>query len=142
MNAEKREELIQEHEEALIRVFIKKERRERYRTQLNLIKKRPAFLDRLSHRFPDDIDARSQQNPVLLADVNAEWTGQVTSDHPCVVLALEDRFDRRVIVVDALRSQLVDASFGILVSVIPGNLVFYSDELACEVIVLRNRARN
>tara|TARA_B100000676_G_C17672855_1_gene627331 strand:+ start:459 stop:560 length:102 start_codon:yes stop_codon:yes gene_type:complete len=26
MNAEKREELIQEHEEALIRVFIKKER--------------------------------------------------------------------------------------------------------------------
>ena len=79
---------------------------------------------------------------MLLADVNAEWTGQVTSYHPCVVLALEDRFDRRVIVVDALRSQLVDASFGILVSVIPGNLVFYRDELACEVIVLRNRARN
>jgi hypothetical protein len=51
-------EVSLEHQRALVMAFIHPSRRERYSSQLNSEKKRPKFLDRLNHRFLEDLDDR------------------------------------------------------------------------------------
>ena len=120
------EDTSSEHETAFVNAFITRDRRERYRSQLALRKKRGAFLDRLNHRFTDDLDERyvcaspSLSLPPL--------------DGLCYIMASEDQYDGKVVSVAEATEILRAAYFGIVISYLPGSLAAYKDEAPADVI--------
>ncbi len=119
---------LSEHETAFINSFVLRDRRERYRSQLASRKKRGQFLDRLNHRFLDDIDPRF---------VAVSPSHPLPSSHEhCYVIASEDRYDSTTVAARDADTVLRGALFGILVSYIPGKLLAYKDEAPASIIWL------
>lgn len=122
------DELSLEHENAFVMAFIRAERRERYMSKLNHAKHRAGFLDRLNHRFLVDIDPRFI--------VEAPQLHDPLSATSCYIMASQNQLDRRL-VAPAIAQEFLDAAtFGILVSYLPGRLAAYKDESPSDVIWL------
>lgn len=119
---------LTDHESAFIDIFVIGERRDRYRSQLASRKKRSAFLDRLNHRFLNDIDRR----------LVGKSPGHVLPPPSvsCYVIASEDRFDATFVPAEGVESLFAYALFGMLVSYIPGKLLAYKDESPAEIVWL------
>ena len=117
-----------EHESAFVDAFVVRERRDRYRTQLASQRKRGKFLDRLNHRFLDDIDQRF----VALTPGHA-IPGPSAQ---CYVIASEDGYDATLVSVSDVDAMFAEAMFGLLVSYIPGKLAVYKDEAPADVVWL------
>ena len=125
------DDLALEHESAFIRAFIIRERRERYLSQLSRPKKRTKFLDRLNHQFHKDLDSRwisGSQPPAVPA-----------ANHLCYIIASEGEYDGRIVPARDVSDILSAASFGIVVSFVPGKIAAYKDEAPSDVIWLHRR---
>jgi hypothetical protein len=118
--------LAKEHESAFVNAFILRELRERYRTQLSSRKKRGSLLDRLNHRFIDDLDDRYlQTSPKRTIPA---------PDQLCYLISSESQYDGRLVPCSDVSGILRSAQFGIIVSYIPGKLAAYKDEAPAGVI--------
>ncbi len=117
-----------EQESAFIDAFVIRERRDRYRSQLASLKKRGAFLDRLNHRFLNDIDKR-----FIVSSPRCTLPGP---NAQCYVIASEDRFDSTYIPTAQVDETFSAAVFGMLVCYIPGKLAAYKDEAPADVVWL------
>lgn len=114
---------LNEHEAALIQAFIRPERQEMFIHRMSSDKRR-RFLDRLNHRFIDDL------NPAFVKhrqDFSRRVLGNPES--PCYLMADEQDYDARTVTVSEAFNILHAAYFGIIVSFIPGRLVYYKDEV-------------
>ena len=106
--------------------FILASRRERYNSQLNSEKKRPRFLDRLNHRFLEDLDDRFIiANPRFYDPLKAV---------SCYIIADQNQFDGKLVSPIVAQAYLDSATFGIVVSYLPGKLAAYKDESPSEII--------
>ena len=120
------EDIAIEHEAAFVNAFIDRKRRERYRAMLASRKKRGAFLDRLNHRFTDDLDDRYVcASPTLTIPA---------ADKLCYIIASEDQYDGKVVSVSEATEILRAAHFGVVISYLPGSLAAYRDEAPADVI--------
>jgi len=120
------DDLAAQHETAFVNAFIVRERRDRYRTQLSSRKKRGSLLDRLNHRFSDDLDDRYVRSSPSHAIPPA--------DQLCYIIASEDQYDGKIVPVSAVDDILLSAYFGIVISYLPGKLAAYKDEAPARVI--------
>lgn len=117
------------HESSLIQSFIVAERRDRYRLKLRDHKKRAAFLDRLNHRFLDDVDARFVvDKPTCKVPVG---------DSSCYLIASEATLDAMWVAASDVSAVLLDVQFGIVVSYLPGKLIAYKDESPSKIVWLQ-----
>ena len=82
-----------------------------------------AFLDRLNHRFLDDLD------PDCIEDLQ-DYSGTVLArpELSCYVIADEDAYDRKTVSVREALETLATAYFGVVVLFIPGKLACYRDK--------------
>ncbi len=117
-----------EHQHAFVAAFILASRRERYNSHLNCEKKRPRFLDRLNHRFLQDLDDR-----YIIANPRFHDPLEAVS---CYIIADETQFDGQFVSPPVAESFLDSATFGIVVSYVPGKLAAYKDEAPSEIIWL------
>lgn len=119
------------HEEAFVASFIVHERRERYLSKLRSKKNRPEFLNRLNHHFLHDLDDR-----FVVASPSLHNVFDATL---CYVIADEVKFDGQLVTPDIADEMLADATFGIVVSYIPGKLAAYKDEVPAPLIWLERK---
>ena len=122
------DEVSLEHQHAFVMAFILAARRERYSSQLNSEKKRPRFLDRLNHRLLDDIDDR-----YIIAKPRFHDPQKAVS---CYIIADQTQFDGKLVSPEVAQAFLDSATFGIVVSFLPGRLAAYKDESPSEIIWL------
>jgi hypothetical protein len=125
------ESLSRMHEEAFVASFIVPERRERYLTKLRSKKHRPAFLNRLNHHFHRDLDDR-----FVVASPNSHRIPDTTL---CYVIADETQFDGQLVTADVAEEMLNSATFGIVVSYVPGKLAIYKDEVPAGLVWLERK---
>lgn len=119
---------MQEHEAALIRSFVIADKQQRYESKLSSAKHRKAMLDRLNHQFLADLDSR------FIVRGKDLWPA---SQGDCYVLADGSELDQRLLSLAEARGALRDASFGMVVSFIPGKLACYQGEAPAELVWLR-----
>lgn len=119
-------EVSLEHQHAFVMAFILASRRERYNSQLNSEKKRPSFLDRLNHRFLEDLDDR-----YIIANPRFHDPLKAVS---CYIIADQNQFDGKLVSPIVAQTYLDSATFGIVVSYLPGKLAAYKDESPSEII--------
>ncbi len=117
-----------EHEDAFVTAFILPDRRDRYRTKLRSPKERRAFLDRLNHRFIPDLDDR-----FIASDCDRN---EGADANLCYVIADEEKFDGKLVTPEIANEFLESATFGIVVSYVPGKLAVYKDESPSEALWL------
>jgi len=124
-------EPLNEHELAFIQSFIRRERRERFRSQMASPGKRPRFLNRLNHRFADDLDPR-------FIVPSHDFTARVLKrpKAACRVIASQAEYDGRSVTAAEAIEILREAMFGIVVSFVPGKLACYKDEAPADPIWL------
>jgi hypothetical protein len=118
---------------AFIRAFVRRDRRDRYLSKLvsGSQKGRRQLLDRLNHRLPDDLDSRLVRDP-------GQFDGPVAgkSQVVCHIIADEEQYDGKDVSVADAFAILRSASFGVIVSFIPGKLACYKGEAPSEVVWL------
>jgi hypothetical protein len=117
-----------EHETAFVQSFINRTRRERYLTKLASRKNRRTFLDRLNHQFHGDLDARYISRDALT------WPDSLNQ---CYILADDVQFDGKLLSSSEAADAISSASFGIVVSFVPGKLACYQDEASSDLIWLK-----
>jgi hypothetical protein len=122
------ENLSLHHEVNFVRSFILPERRDRYLTKLGNIKTRSTFLNRLNHKFVDDLEKRYI--------VECPKLQKPPSTNLCYVMADEQLFDGKLVTPEIANEFLHSAYFGIVVSFIPGKLAAYKDESPSKIIWL------
>jgi len=125
-----REEHAIEHETAFFKSFIIPERRARYLTKLSSRKSRRSFLDRLNHQFHKDLDDR------FVVHGTRPWPND---DHRCYILADETQYDGTLVTASEAADAVSSASFGIVVSFIPGKLACYKDESPSDIVWLQHQ---
>ena len=114
-----------EHESEFVRSFVVPERRERYLSKLASAKHRRAILDRLNHQFLGDLDSR------FVVRGKQPWP---TNQDKCYIFADESEYDQRLVTIAEAEEALSAASFGMVVSFVPGKLACYKDEAPSEVV--------
>src|SRR5438132_292731 len=126
-------ESVNEHEAAFIRAFVRREQRERCLTQIASSSRRgrQRFLDRLNHRFADDLDPRFVRD-----SRQVDNRIRKKPSLPCHVIADEKQYDGRDVAVTEAFEILGLACFGIIVSFIPGKLACYKGESPSDIIWL------
>lgn len=119
------DESLNEHETAFIEAFVRPERRQMFTREMSVPQRRRRFLDRLNHRFLDDLDPDWVKQ-------RQDYSGHVLADPSlsCYVIADEERYDSKTVRVSEAFDILHLASFGVVVSFIPGKLAYYKDEAA------------
>jgi hypothetical protein len=116
-----------DHETAFVQTFIRRERRDRWLSKLSLSKHRRSFLDRLNHSFRDDLDERfiSVESRVWPVDIER-----------CYMIADESEYDGRHVTSAEAADAVSSATFGIVVSFVPGMLACYKDESPSDIVWL------
>jgi hypothetical protein len=131
---------MNEHEQAFVAAFVLSERRERYFSLLSSVKRRAKFRLRIAHHLVHDLDSRylySEDNLPEEVSIKIrrllEHLGQlsVTSYIMCEDSAL----DGQEMTLGKAEAEW-DALCGIIISVIPGKLVYYRPERPNENYVL------
>ncbi len=115
---------LNEDEAAFIRAFIRPERQETFIRQMASPRWRRRFLDRLNHRFLDDlaperVKKSHNYSGIVLASPEAH----------CRVIADEEEHDGKCVSVTEALGILHSAYFGVVVLFIPGKLACYRDEV-------------
>lgn len=124
------DELALEHEKQFVDSFILRERRERYLGKLSSRKNRRQFLDRLNHGLRGDLDGR------FLSQAGRAWPHNMQQ---CYLIADEEQFDGRFVPASEALVLLGEASFGLIVSFLPGKLACYQDEQPSGLLWLERR---
>jgi hypothetical protein len=117
-------EELNEDEATFIRAFIRPERQETFLTQMASSQWRRRFLDRLNHRFLDDLVpecVRKSHDCSGIVLANPETS--------CFVIADEEAYDGKSVSVKDAFKLLGTAYFGIVVLLLPGKLACYRDEV-------------
>jgi hypothetical protein len=132
---------MNEHEFEFVMSFILREKRARYLQLLSKPKRRSKLLERLNHRLDIDysfaIPFRANAAPSITALV-----AQLGAGPTCHVTADACRYDGEEMAHDDAVMFAFLHQFGILLSFIPGKLVFYKPESPSLGFVLRTgRAR-
>ena len=122
------DDLSLEHQNAFVVAFIHPERRDRYLAKLKSAKDRSRFLDRLNHRFLSDLDDRYIVASPRLHDPRTTPS--------CYIIADQNQFDGKLVTPVVAQEFLDAATFGIVVSYIPGKLAAYKDESPSEILWL------
>lgn len=117
-----------EHQQAFVMAFILAAQHERYSLQLHSEKQRRGFLDRLNHRFLFDLDDR-----YLVA--NRRFHDPLAAIS-CYVIADQTQYDGKLVSPNVAQTFLDSATFGIVLSYLPGRLAAYKDESPSRIIWL------
>jgi len=119
------------HEEAAIRAFVVKERRERFLELLPDPKQRHKITASLAHPNPAWFDSRCVK-PIPPAHSGAAGISKLLhakgAGKSCWVISEDRRFDGRELALDSVLSELVGYGMGTIVSCIAGKLAFVESE--------------
>lgn len=124
-----KDDIANRHESGFVGSFILPSRSERYLSKLSSSKHRKTFLDRLNHKFIDDLDNR------YTSSATRPWPDGVDK---CYVIADEQEFDGQLISPKEAKEILESAYFGIVVSFVPGKLACYRGESPSDLIWLEH----
>lgn len=116
-----------DHETAFVQTFIRRERRDRWLSKLSSRKHRRSFLDRLNHRFLDDVDER-----FMFVESRA-WPADIER---CYMIAHESEYDGKHVTSAEAADAVSSATSGIVVSFVPGMLACYKDESPSDIVWL------
>lgn len=112
-------------EEATIRAFMRKERRERWVAGLASAKRRPRMLDKLNHT--DDIDEKHATVLPGGADIESELRRRGAGEICHVISDNADLDGRDLSLGEALR-KMEEGTWGTLICCVPGRLAYYMSE--------------
>lgn len=118
----------QQHLTAFVQAFIRPELQPRYLGKLTNAKTRASFLDRLNHKFIDDLDRR------FIVDAPKP---NFRSASACYVISNERKFDHQLVTQDVADDFRLQAQFGMVVSYLPGQLAVYQMEAPARTVWLR-----
>jgi hypothetical protein len=120
------------HEQALVTEFISAHRRDRYLLLLSSAKRRGTFRNRIAHALLWDLDARylHEENNLATNLANAiqrllERAGKANA--PCHVMCEDTALDGQEMTLGEAE-QRCNGLCGIIISVVPGKLVYYRPE--------------
>jgi len=125
------------HEEALIRTFFVRNRRERLLSLLSSQKRRKEALALLSHlrdldpRFARRLES-AQQSPEIIAQV----LRKKGAPSVCHVISEHHSLDGRIMLLTQALESIVGSGIGTLLSCIPGQLAYYEGEEPSERYIL------
>jgi hypothetical protein len=119
------------HEEAAVRAFIVRERRERFLEQLPNPKHRHKITKSLAHPNPAWFDSRcmkaippAQNSAASIAKLLHAKGAGVT----CWAISEDARFDGREVELDSALAELVGYGMGVILSCVAGKLAFVESE--------------
>ena len=123
--------LLAPHEEATIRTFVVRERRERFLELLPNPKRRRKVTDSLAHPNPAWFDSRyvrsippAQSSAAAIARLlHSKGAGKM-----CWAISEDARFDGREVELDSALSELVGYGMGAILSCVAGRLAFVESE--------------
>jgi hypothetical protein len=123
---------MNEHERAFVKEFITPRRRDRYFQLLSAVKRRGKFRNRIAHALVLDLDSRYLHEEDDLAENIAntirhllERAGHANAS--CYVMCENATLDAQEMTLGKAEAEW-DALCGIIISVVPGNLVYYRPE--------------
>ncbi len=118
-------------EEATIRAFIVRERRERFLELLPNPKKRKKITDSLAHANPAWFDARFVKT-IPPSESGADGIAKLLHAHgagkTCWAISEDSRFDGREVELHSVLSEIVGYGMGTILSCVPGKLAFVESE--------------
>lgn len=119
------------HEEAIVRTFIVKDRRDRFLELLPRPRQRHKITESLAHPNPAWFDSRCVK-PIPPAHSGAAAIAKLLhakgAGTSCWVISEDQRFDGRELELDSVLSELVGYGMGTIVSCIAGKLAFVESE--------------
>ena len=129
-------EVLHKHEEAIIRAFIKPEKRSRYLTLLGKRKRRPTVLDALNHFR--DLDPRYCIPLPSSADAVAALRARGAPEK-CYLISAVPRLDGREMSLSEAIDVIELEGWGTLLGCIPDRLAYYYGEQGEERTILEKR---
>ena len=125
------QEILAPQEEALVRAFIVRERRDRFLELLPNPKKRRKFTDSLAHPNPAWFDLRCVKT-IPPAQSDAESIAKLLRDKgagaTCWAISEDQRFDGREVELQPVLKEVVGYGMGVILCCVPGRLAFVESE--------------
>ena len=122
---------MNEHEQAFVKEFISTPRRDRYAGLLSSEKRRSIFRNRIAHALVRDLDARYLFEEDNLAPGTADTIRRLIQakekNSLCLVMCEDTALDGQEMTLEEAERQW-DSLCGIVISVVPGKLVYYRPE--------------
>jgi len=134
---------MNEHEQAFVKEFISPQRRDRYIGFFSSTKRRSKFRNRIAHALLRDLDARYlfEEDKLVLTTANAvrHLLQSKQRNTRCYVMCEDTALDGQEMTLEEAERQW-DSLCGIIISIVPGKLVYYRPERPSENFILLKEA--
>lgn len=136
---------MNEHEQAFVKKFISAQRQDRYFSLLSSARRRSKFRNRISHALFFDLDRRylyevNDLAPDITDSIRHLLSGN-GSESLCHVMCDDADLDGKEMTFEEAECQW-DALCGIIISIVPGQLVYYRPERPNKNYVLLRKHSN
>jgi hypothetical protein len=123
---------VNEHEQAFVQEFVLSQRRNRYIHLLSSAKKRRTFRNRMAHALVGDLDSRFLYDEDALPDDAKKRIDRLLnqfgrSSAPCHTMCEVEMLDGQDLTLGEAEAKW-DFLSGLIISVVPGKLIYYRPE--------------